>query len=241
MREMKIIRLHKARKHLKKLQKIQRHMHHPLIHKIHHAHKISKKTLFYVKEYGVNTNVHITIIKESIKIIVLASVISALGGLALEQIKSLFIAMIPLVILLPALNDMVGDYGTIVSARFSTMLHKGEVKKNVWHENKVKKLFWQIMITAFITAVFSAAIALGVAAFSEYGRTYTALFALKIFIITILDVVLLVAILFVTAIFAGMYYYRKKEDPNNFLIPISTSIADFGNMVMLAWLIVMFF
>ena len=118
-----------VRKHLEKLRKVKRSLYHPLIHKIHKKHKISKKTLFYVKEYGPHSNVPRTIIRESIRILLLASVISSFGGFALEDIKAIFIPIIPLVILLPTLNDMIGDYGTIVSCRFSTMLHEGKIKK----------------------------------------------------------------------------------------------------------------
>ncbi len=238
---LKIFKRHAAKHHLKKLQKILRHKHHPLIHKIHHVHKISKKTLFYVKEYGPHSNVPKTILKESLKIIILASIISSVGGLALEQIKALFLTMLPLVILLPAINDMVGDYGTIIAARFSTMLHKGEVEKKWWKEAQVKTLFWQIMIIAGITATLSAGIALVISEYTRASLLVTPLFAVKIMIITILDVLLLVMLLFIITVLAGIHYYKKKEDPNNFLIPITTSIADFANMVVLAGLVVLFF
>jgi mgtE-like transporter len=238
---LKIFKLHGAKRHLKKLQKILRHKHHPLIHKIHHVHRISKKTLFYVKEYGPHSNVPKTILKESLKIIILASIISSVGGLALEQIKALFLTMLPLVILLPAINDMVGDYGTIIAARFSTMLHKGEVEKKWWKEAQVKTLFWQIMIIAEITAVLSATIALVLSKYTRATLLVTPLFAAKIMFITIIDVLLLVCLLFFITVLAGIHYYKKKEDPNNFLIPITTSIADFANMVVLAGLVVLFF
>lgn len=238
---LKIFKRHKARHHLRKLQKVQRYKHHPLIHKIHHIHRISKKTLFYVKEYGAHTNVPKTILKESMKIIILASIVSSIGGLALEDIKALFLTMLPLVILLPALNDMVGDYGSIIAARFSTMLHKGEVQKQWWKEQQVKVLFWQVFIIAIITAVFSAAIALFISKFTRAPLLITPLFSLKILLITLLDVMILVSILFLITVLAGIYIFKKKEDPNNFLIPITTSIADFGNMVVLALLVVLFF
>ncbi|MBI5072784.1 magnesium transporter [Candidatus Woesearchaeota archaeon] len=237
----KILNKKIVKKHLQKLQNVLRHKHHPLIHQIHQVHKISRKTLFYVKEYGPHSNVPKTILKESIKIILLASLLSSFGGFALEEIKSLFLTMIPLIILLPALNDMVGDYGTIVSARFSTMLHEGLVEKKWWKEAAVQKLFWQIMITASITAIMSALIALILTAVMEPGSTFTALFAVKIFAITLIDVLALVSILFFVAIIAGLHYFNLKEDPNNFLIPITTSVADFGNMFVLAVLIVVFF
>ena len=241
LRFTKILNKKGAKEHLHTLQKVMRHKHHALIHHIHHVHRISRKTLFYVKEYGQHSNVPKTILKESIKIILLASLLSSFGGFALEEIKTLFITMLPLVVLLPALNDMVGDYGTIVSARFSTMLHEGLVEKKWWREESVQKLFLQIMITATITAVMSAGIALAFSAFMEPGSTFTALFAVKIFAITLIDVLLLVNLLFFVAIFAGLHYFKEKEDPTNFLIPITTSVADLGNMLLLSCLILLFF
>jgi cation transporter-like permease len=65
--------------------------------------------------------------------------------------------------------------------------------------------------------------------------------AAAIFAIAIVDVVAVVSILFVVAVVAGIHFYKKGEDPNNFLIPITTSIADFGNMLLLAALVMMFF
>ncbi len=188
-----------------------------------------------------HTNVPKTILKESLKIIILASILSSLGGLALEQIKALFLTMLPLVILLPALNDMVGDYGSIIASRFSTMLHKGEVQKQWWKEQQVKVLFWQVFIIAIITAVLCATIALLLSKYTRAPLLVTPVFALKILLITLFDVIILVSVLFIVTILSGIYIFKKKEDPNNFLIPITTSIADFGNMIVLAALVLLFF
>jgi mgtE-like transporter len=190
--------------------------------------------LFYVKEYGPHANVPRTIIKESIKILLLASILSSFGGLALENIKLLFISITPLIILLPALNDMIGDYGTIISARFSTALHEGKVGKKWWRNNEIRKLLWQIIIIAVITALLSSAIALII---SQSSTTV----AIRVLFVVLVDVLLLVSILAAVGMAAGLYFYRKGEDPNNFLIPISTSIADLGNMVILAALVLLIF
>jgi len=226
------------RKHLEKLRKIERKKHHPLIHKIHKKHKISKKTLFYVKEYGPHTHVPRTIIKESIKILLMASIISSFGGFALEYIKTIFVSILPLIILLPTLNDMIGDYGTIISSRFSTMLHENKINKKWWLNKELKKLSIQIFIVSLLTAILSALGSIIIAGFYE---NISSSILLKTLIITVIDVMLLVSILFITAIIAGIYVYKKEEDPNNFLIPITTSVADFGNMIILAVLIVLFF
>ena len=72
-----------VRRDLEKLRAVRRKKYHPLAHHLHHKHKISRKTLFYVKEYGPHTNVPKTIIKESFKILLLASLVSSFGGLGL--------------------------------------------------------------------------------------------------------------------------------------------------------------
>ena len=227
------------KKYLEKVRAIRKKKYHPLIHKIHKKHMLSKKTLFYIKEYGPNTNVSKTIIKESIKILLIASIISAFGGLALEHVKTIFVSIIPLIILLPVLNDMIGDYGTIISSRFSTMLYEGKVNKKWWAKEDIKVLFLQIFIIAIITAFISSLVALILSGFSNYKINL--IIALKILLIALIDIILLVSILFLIAVTAGLYLYRKKEDPNNFLIPITTSLADFGNMVLLAVLVILFF
>jgi len=236
---MSFIKKHPAHRHLKKLQKLKRKHYHPLIHAIHKKHNISKKTLFYVKEYGPHSNVPRTIVKESIRILLLASLISSLGGLALENIKTFFVTIIPMLILLPVLNDMIGDYGTIISARFSTLLHEGKIKNKWWREIEVRKLFFQIITVSLITAVVSSAIALIISGFSLYMVDVMVIF--KVLLVVIIDVLVLVSILFIIAIFAGFYFYRKQEDPNNFLIPITTSVADFGNMIVMAVLVLLIF
>lgn len=234
---MKFIRGHL--KHLKRLRKLKREKYHPLIHSIHKKHNISKKTLFYVKEYGPHANVPRTIIKESIKILLLASIISSVGGLALENIKPLFISVLPLIILLPTLNDMIGGYGTIISSKFSTMLHEGKIRGKFWKNSKLKKLSLQILLIAVLTTIFSIIVSFIISAISDYEINL--MIISKISLIALLDVIILVSILITISVFAGIYFYKKREDPNNFLIPITTSIADFGNMVILTGLILVVF
>ncbi len=226
-------------KHLEILRSIRRKKYHSIIHKIHKSHNISKKTLFYIKEYGPHANVVWTILKESAKILLLASILSSFGGLALEMIKPLVLSIFPLVILLPTLNGLIGGYGTIVSSRFSTMLHEGKVSKDWWKNQELKKLFLQIIIVALITTLLSAGMALVLFKISQDLANVG--MVVRVLLIALIDVTVLVCILFATSICAGVYFFKKGEDPNNFLIPMTTSIADFGNMMILALLIMLFF
>lgn len=226
-------------KKLQKLRKLSREKHHPLIHHIHKKHKISKKTLFYVKEYGPHANVPKTIIRESLKIVLMAAIVSSFGGVALEFIKPVFVSVIPIIILTPILNDMIGNYCTIISSRFSTLLHEKKIDKKWWLNSELKKLFYQIFIISFIMSIVSTTIAEVIATLSNYPQN--ALLVSKVFLISLVDVLFLVSFLFFVSIFAGLYYFKKKEDPNNFLIPITTSVADLGNMVIITILVLLFF
>lgn len=227
------------RKHLENIRKLPRHLAHPLLHKVHKKHKIAKRTLFYIKEYGKDSNALKTILKESFKILLFAAMISCFGGLAIEQIKGVFIAIIPLLILLPTLNDMVGDYATIMSSKFATMLHEGEVTKTKWKTKGLFKLVLQILLVAVVMAIFSSVVALFISIFSDYTLTFDVIW--KVIFIAVIDVMALILILFFVSLFAGLHFYKMKEDPNNFLIPLTTSIADFANMFLLFFLVVAFF
>lgn len=224
---------------LQQLTRIRRREYHPLIHKIHIQHKISKKTLFYVKEYGPHSNVAHTIIRESIKVLLLASVISSLGGLALEEIKLVLVAVIPLVVLLPTLNDMVGDYGTIVASHFSTMLHEGKLKRRWWVNQELKTLFFQVFVISIITTLMSTVLSFAVAHYMGYSTTLS--IAGKVMLIALVDVMVLVTILFLVSVYAGLRLFKEGEDPSNFLIPVTTAIADYGNMLILSFLVVLLF
>lgn len=234
----KIIHTKKLPGHLHELSRLERKKHHPLMHHLHKVHKFSKETLFYMKEYGPKSHAMKTIIKESLLILLFASAISSFGGFALERIKTLFVTIIPLIIMLPALNDMIGDYGSIISSRFATMLYKGKVKD--WKNNQeIKKLYTQIIIISLLISSASAVISMIISGFSDYNVTLSV--AAKLFFVVWLDVALLVTLLFIVSIIAGLYFFKKHEDPNNFLIPIATSIADFGNMLLLAMLVTVLF
>ena len=225
--------------YLTKLVKLERRKYHPLVHKVHRKHNISKKTLFYIREYGPHSHIPRVIIKESIKVLLLASIISSIGGLAFENIKDIFISLIPIIILFPALNGLIGGFGGIVSSKFASMLHEGKAIGSLLKSRELKTLLIQILIISTITTSLSALVSLVLSQFSSYSLNFD--IALKVFLIAIIDSTILVMALFFIAIKAGIYLFKKKEDPNNFLIPITTAIADFGNMIILSFLIILFF
>lgn len=225
--------------HLQRLQRVARRKHHPLLHQIHQKHRISRKTLLYVKEYGPKTHAAWTIIRESVLMLLFASILSSLGGLALERIKPFFIPLMPLIILFPTLNDMIGDYGTIVSSRFSTLLHEQQVSgiSRIIRSAELRQLFAQVGIISLITTSISLLLAFLLSLLLGFPLSSGLVF--KIALICLIDAAAMVSLLFGIAVLGGLYFYRRGEDPNNFLIPLTTSVADFGNMMLLAALIIL--
>ncbi|MCJ7816656.1 MAG: magnesium transporter [Candidatus Aenigmarchaeota archaeon] len=229
---------HKKRM-LQKVTKVRRHEHHPVLHHVHRKYGISRRTLFYMKEYGPRSHVAHVIIRESLKILIIASIISSIGGISMESISAQLLVITPLLILMPAMNDMVGDFGCIVSSKFTTMLYLGKVHRKWWRSRHLHTLFLVILFTSFLTSVFIGVAASVIAYWQGFSLTFDVF--LKILSIAVMSNLIIVAIIFCIAIIGGLGIYGKNEDPNNFLIPITTSVADLLNLVIFAVLVGMFF
>ncbi|HLD49253.1 MAG TPA: magnesium transporter [archaeon] len=221
-----------SKKTWKQISRLKRKQHHHIIRKIHKKHNISYKTLFYMKEYGPKSHVSSVIIRESIKILILASILSSVGGLGLQSIEKNIVAIIPLLILLPALNDMIGDFGTVVSSKFTTMLFLNKISKIWWRDADVKKLFRTVFFIAIISAIYIGVLASVIAGIMGFGINFD--LAIKVLHISLLSTIILVSIIFFVSVAGGLWIFKRNEDPNNFLIPITTSIADLGSMIIFA-------
>lgn len=218
---------------------LKRRSYHRLVHKIHHKHRLSYKTLFYMKEYGPHSHVASVIVKESVKMLILASFISGLGGAHLQTVNNKIITILPLLILLPALASLIGSFGTIVSSKFTTMLYLGKVPKKWWQSENVHELIYVIMLIGFAAAFYIGALSYAVAYLK--GFTFAHLTFLKILGVSVIATVSLIGIIVLISIIGGLWIFRKKEDPNNFLIPITTSVADFGSLLLFSAMVTWFF
>lgn len=227
-----------SRAHIRKIQKLGRRKFHPYLHRAHKKHRLSYRTLYYIKSYGQDRHVWHAIVKQSIKILILASIISTVGGLGLENIQSKLILLMPLIILLPALNDMIGDFGTIVGSKFATMLFLKKVGNKWWKSEEVHKLITTVFMIAFIMSLYIGVLSSIVSVTQGFSLTYVLFF--KVLLISIACTLLLIGIICAVAFAGGLYIFRKGEDPNNFLVPITTSVADFGSLVMFSFFVITF-
>lgn len=239
---VRIVSEHKRIPHevKEKLVSLPRKKHHPFTYKVHEKHKISHGTLLYMKEYGPKSHVVPVIVRESIKILIPASLISSIGGVGLQYLQDKIIMIVPLLILLPALNDMMGDYGTIVSSKFTTMLYMGDVNLKNYHKSRaVHSLLLVVFTVAFLSSLYIGTLSIAISYLK--GNVISTGLLWRVLMISVFSAMILISVIALISIFLGIFIFKRGEDPNNFLIPITTSIADLGSMTIFSILIVLLF
>lgn len=208
------------------------------IRHLHRKHKLHHRTIFYMRK-GRRIHFHRKIISESLKMLIIASAVSTIGGIGLQSLEQKLVTLLPLLILLPALNHMVGSYGTIISSRFTADLYMGRISRNWWKSPAVKMLLKSVLLIAFITSLYVAALSSAVSLYS--GFEVTAMLFSRTMLISAAVTMAFVLVIFFITVLSGLYIYSKKKDPNNFLIPLTTSIADLGSItvfsLMMAYLL----
>lgn len=223
----------------RKVLRIRREKHHPLIHKIHKTHRISHKTLFYMKEYGKKSHIASVIIKESFVALVISFILSIFGGVAMQSIKPNFIMFTPLLILLPPMNDMIGDYSMIMVSRLSTIVFMRGLAKKWWLSEDVRKMIRTIIFVAILSATYIGLISSFVAYLKGFSLTLNS--TIKVLEISLLTTLVMIAVVIFVSGFGVLYVYKKREDPNNIVMPIITSIADLGTVLAFALFIKLVF
>lgn len=184
-------------------------------------------------------NLTFKIVKESVKVLILASILSSIGGISLQVIDKKLLFILPLLILLPGLNNMIGSFGTIMSSKFTTMLYLGKIKDRWWQSRELKTTIWILIAISIISAVYIGLLSNLIAFWKDFP--ITSILIAKIVVISLIATLMLVSLIILISIIAGFRIYKKNEDPDNFLIPITTSVADLGSMLIFSGLIYILF
>ena len=176
----------------------------------------------------------IKIVKASFPILALTALISSVGGVGLQTLREKLAEIIPIAILTPAFIDMLGDLGSILSARFSTDLFLGKV-----NFRQLRALILKILAVAAITITYLTGLSFFLA-IGFFGFEFNFIFFLKLLAIAIFVTFFVLAIIFTLGIVGGFAIYRAGHDPHNYLIPILTASADLFGLLSLSGLVLMF-
>jgi cation transporter-like permease len=116
------------------------------------------------------------------------------------------------------------------------MLYQKEVHERYWwRERNLHHLFYVILGIATLAAIYAAGLAYAIAL--AQGFPFDLMVLEKVIFISLISTIFLVCVLFLVSIVGGFYVYRHKHDPDNYLIPLATAIADFGSMLVLTGLL----
>ena len=176
--------------------------------------------------------------KSVLKLLFTLAFINSIGGLSLELASKKLIQVVPIIILLPALSHMCGSFGTIISSKFTSLLFKGKISKKGIKDNDLKILFKNLFYIVIISSIYISIFSFVISPLRDYKFNFSHLIKIPIFVLIVSLSLFIVN--FNVAIFTGLYLYRKKKDPDDFLVPITTTISDFGSIVLITILSVMF-
>lgn len=176
---------------------------------------------------------------QSLPALIIASILSSLGGISLSLVKPRLVILLPLLILFPALNDMIGDYGAILGSKFTTWLYRGAIPSRWYQSKKSRNLIKNILLIALFYSFLISSLAIFISSIQGFLLTFPLI--LKVTLVTILTTLSLVILLSLIIFSLGIFLYKKGFDPDNLLIPFATSLADFGALLIFGALISLLF
>ncbi len=181
-------------------------------------------------------NYYLRIIKESIAIVILSSILGLFSGVLLSSNEAILYTIPIILLILPSLNSLIGDISTILVSRLTSGLYIGVIPPKVQKSERLKQDFFGLLITILLS--LAVLIVIGyVVALTTGVKLFNPFLIVFILIITLL---LLFVIMFVSLFISSIIIFKKGKDPNNFLIPLLTSLADFLTPLFLIMFLIIF-
>ena len=152
-----------------------------------------------------------------------ASILSLVGGIGLEAVSEQLLPLVPLIVAVPALNNMVGTYASVIAAHAADPEERVLNKKQLAHA--LTKTIWLNILAVIVLSLLVA-----------YQRDYmfTAGFLYKFILFISLAIVGVVASIFALTTLLDKLLERRRLNPDDILIPIVTSLADVMMLVLIA-------
>lgn len=179
------------------------------------------------------------IIAENLIPVVFSSTITIIGGIGLAVIDKKLYFLLPVLITMPALADMVGDFSTIIASKSVALIEQKKLPRHWEHSKVILGLAFNMLWIALLYSLIIGLVSLLIAAWQ--GFPIEGLFVAKFVFILGLINILMVLFLIIFSIRIGILVAYHGHDPDNFLIPITTSMADVGVLLLFSVMVYLFF
>jgi len=145
----------------------------------------------------------------------IASSISLIGGLGIEIVQDKLLTIVPLLIALPALNSMVGDYATLIAA------HAGDPEERTRSKRELIKAMAPSIVIG-IVFVLAMSLLLG----ESRGFVLSRLFVLKFVGFVTGSIIGVICIMLGLTLLLDTLLQKRQLNPDDVLIPVVTTISD---------------
>ncbi len=163
------------------------------------------------------------IFKESIIVVIISSILGLISGTVLSENQDVLYSFPIILLILPSLNSLIGDISTVLISRLTSHLYIGTLSPKIQKSDRLKEDFYGLLITILLSLF--ALITLGY--IFGYISGIIIVNPFLIILIIMITILLLFSLMFVFLFISSIFLFRKGKDPNNFLIPITTSLLDF--------------
>jgi len=176
------------------------------------------------------------IFKESIIIVIISSLMGLISGTLLSFNEDLLYTIPIMLLIIPALNSLIGDISTVLVSRLTTHLYIGTIPPKIQKSERLIEDFYGLIITLLLSLASLLFLGYLIGIISGI-RIVNPLLMILIIVATIL---LIFFIMFLTLFIGAIFLFKRGKDPNNFLIPFVTSLADFLTPFFLILFIIIF-
>ena len=159
-----------------------------------------------------------------------------ISGTLLSSNEEILYSIPIMLLIIPALNSLTGDISTVLVSRLTTHLYIGTLSPKIKISERLKEDFYGLLITLLLSLVSLIFLGYLVGVISGIKIINPILMS---FIIT-LTILLIFFIMFITLFIGAIFLFKRGMDPNNFLIPFVTSLADFLTPLFLILFIIIF-
>jgi len=176
------------------------------------------------------------IVKENTLALLLSAVLSIFAGMFLQMNLERMVMLPAVLALIPPINGMAGNVGSILGARLGSALHLGIVKPALKKQRALGERMLD-SVKSGITSFFVISVVVGGWAWAR-GLANPVAFAATFF----LTGLILIPLVILSSTFIAIFSYMRGLDPDNIVGPLLTSIADILGVLsfLLAQTIVLF-
>ncbi len=171
-----------------------------------------------------------TIMRNVIPLLLFLTFLELGAGYVLEGLKETFVENPSLLVLVPPLKDLAGNFGSVLSSRVSTRLHLG--LKSGRDKMFSGKAISDSLGTLMLVVAMSFLLSIMTYFFGQFGgSSLPFLQILKVTMLTSLILGVFVILISVSIVFLS---FRRSIEPDDVAIPVVTNFADIVGVIVFA-------